>query len=253
MLQKIVRAWFDATGRFDPPARDFYERMRAEGYDPAAHIDVVPQLRILYIAVPKAATSTVKSLLGSLMGRDVKTPRQAHKRRLSGLPGPAQMSRRTFFDIATGADSFRFTFVRNPYDRLVSCWLDKYQDKPLHGGDSFARLYLAARPTRAETLSFPDFVSWAAETAAARVNAHWALQDDLVSMPGIALDHIGKVENFDADILPLLARTGLPAPRHNLNVSGAANRRALYTPPLAALVERAYARDFERFGYSREV
>jgi len=253
MLQKIVTTWFDATGWADPPARAFYDRLRREGYDPAAHIDVVPQLRILYIAVPKAATSTIKALLGSLMGHDVRTPREAHKRRLSGLPGPAQMSRRKFFEIATGADAFRFSFVRNPYDRLVSGWLDKYKDKPLRNGDAFAQLYLASHPSQAETLSFPEFIFWAADTATARLNAHWQLQDDLVSMPGIKLHHIGKVENFDADIQPLLARTGLPATKQNLNVTDAAGRRDLYTPELAALVYRAYERDFARFRYPREL
>src|SRR5271166_2372612 len=49
--------------RFDAQAASFYARLIAHGYDPDAHIDVLPQYRIIYVCVPKCGSTTVKRIL----------------------------------------------------------------------------------------------------------------------------------------------------------------------------------------------
>jgi hypothetical protein len=81
-------------------------------------------------------------------------------------------------------------------------------------------------------------------------------QDEILSMPGIELDLIGKVETFDTDFVRVL---------DHLNASHEIRRDAMipvnasqhddwpvyYTQGLADRIYRAYECDFDRFGYAR--
>ena len=124
-----------------------------------------------------------------------------------GPCGPRNITVDALYWLAIDPQALRFSFVRNPYARAVSCWADKFAGKPLIGGDFFVDAYLAARleidpalPAGEDrTLSFPEFVRFAAATARTRHDMHLQAQDDILNMPGIILDLIGKVETFDAD------------------------------------------------------
>ena len=240
--------------------------MGVGGLDPEAHIDVLPQHRLIYVSVPKCASTTIKSALSALELGVVPPPSKVHTRRYSGLHSPTQVGLSTFRRLVNSAGTLRFAFVRNPYARLVSAWADKFQNKPLVPGDSFVELYLRHRPCidpalpqgADHTLSFAQFVAFAVGSANHRINAHWQAQDDLLNMPGMKLDFVGKVETFDKDFTRVLDHVGAD---HRLrqaihvfyNASAHGPWPDYYTDALAANVYRAYERDFDRFGYPRAV
>lgn len=261
-----VRSWFvNQRDRLrDPQAAAFFDRLTAGGFDPNAHIDVVERYGLIYLAVPKCASTTVKTVLSVLTGAAVTSREHSHRRRASGLKSPRLVGVSAFHRIATSPASLRFSFVRNPYARLVSAWADKYRAKPLVPGDSFVDQYLAYRTeidarlprVSAATLSFPDFVEFASATAEHRLNAHWHLQDNLLGVPGIELDMVGKVETFHDDFSRVLNRLGLDGKLlaivdSRLNATRHGPWPDYYTAALAARVYRAYERDFDRFGYAR--
>jgi hypothetical protein len=247
----------------DPKASAFYAELVARGYDPNALVDVLPKSRLIYVCIPKCASTTIKATLSALSGRESLSFEELHKRRYSGLKSPYQVGPSTLCSLADDAGALRFSFVRNPYARLVSAWADKYKNKPLVGGDSFVDKYLNFRkstdPTLPEgagvTLSFPDFVRFTTATAHRRLDAHWQLQDDLLDMPGIKLDFIGKVESFSEDFARVLAHVG--APRRPLgnhfNSSAHEPWPQYYSSALAEKVYRAYERDFDRLRYPRAI
>jgi hypothetical protein len=73
----------------------------------------------VYIEVPKVATSSIKITLASLLGIDLEpVGGNPHKVRF-----PAPASRQSGPTLYPGL--FSFAFVRNPWDRLVSCYRDK--------------------------------------------------------------------------------------------------------------------------------
>jgi hypothetical protein len=257
-------AWRAVVGRLDPPAYEFYANMLAAGYDPSAAIDVLPAQRIIYINVPKAASSRIKMCLSGFLGRQPATSEAAHSRRQSGLKAPHHVGLSTFYRLVRDPGTLNFSFVRNPYARLVSCWADKFRDRPLVAGDAFVDLYLAWRekadprlPAGAgATLSFADFAGFAAATAAEGLNAHWQIQRQLVDAPGIDVDFVGKIESFDRDFRRVYEHVGIASPagsESHAPVRATSHRpwRDYYTPDLAELVYRAYERDFDRFGYPR--
>jgi hypothetical protein len=82
------------------------------------------------------------------------------------------------------------------------------------------------------------------------------VQDEILSMPGIELGLIGKVETFDADFVRVLDHLDASDEVRReaaivLNESHHDDWPAYYTPELADRIYRAYECDFDRFGYAR--
>ena len=115
------------SGILHPQAHAFYGRLIERGYAPNEHIDVLPAYQVIYVCVPKCASSCIKTTLSALVGRNLQTPEEAHERRLSGLRAPKHVSLATLWHLATSPSALRFAFVRNPYARLVSCWASKFR------------------------------------------------------------------------------------------------------------------------------
>ncbi len=245
----------------DPDAVDFYSEINTNGYAPNAHVDALPDHKLIYVSVPKSASTSIKMTLSRLIGRHP-SPDQVHQRRYSGLPSPFEIGPAKFLRLVTDPAALRFTFVRNPYHRLLSAWADKFQGRPLRPGNAFIDQYLAGRASidprlpgeNADELSFADFVTYATATAATRLDAHWQVQDDILDVPGLIYDVIGRVETFNKDIMHVLEHVNADAAlRRNarIPVRASAHRswQDYYTPDLTRRVRRAYERDFDRFGY----
>jgi hypothetical protein len=249
---------------FDAPASSFFKASISDGAEPDAHIDILPQHHLLYVSIPKCASTTIKAVLSALNGKALVLPDELHTRRLTGLRSPSQIGLSAFHQLATNASSLRFAFVRNPYARLVSAWADKFQNKPLVAGDPFVDLYLERRASvnrllpygAGQTLPFERFVEFATATADHRVDAHWHLQSDLINIPGIELNFIGRVENFQCEFTTVLDHLGADDRLRRLvdvhfNSSSHRPWQYYYSSHLANRVYRAYERDFDRFEYSR--
>ena len=173
----------------DAPAAAFYRDLVARGYLPNVLIDVLPEHRLIYVSVPKAASTTIRMVLSVMIGRrPATTTDEQHIRRISGLLSPRHAGISVFYRLARDPGTLRFSFVRNPYDRLVSAWADKFRNRPLTRGDPYVEEYLLYRPRIDSSLphgpdrvlSLADFVTYATATADRRVNIHWQLQDDIL-------------------------------------------------------------------------
>ena len=252
------------AGFFNPAALEFYDAIARNGYEPGELLKVLPRHKLIYIAVPKAASTRIRKTLARVEGRFSRSLRRCRRARYRGPYGPRNLTIGSFHRLATSPGLLRFSFVRNPYARVVSCWADKFADKPLVGGDCFVDAYLALRqeidarlPAGAgRTLSFAEFVVFAAAVARARHDIHFQAQDDILSLPGINLDLIGKVENFAVDFVPVLDHLAASDDIRRdaaaaVNESHHDDWPAYYTPELADRIYRAYEADFTRFGYPR--
>lgn len=249
---------------FDPAAAVFYERLVSGGYEPDLLLNVLPAHRLLYVVVPKAASTRIRQTLARVAGRRIRSLKPSRRLQFSGPHGPRSMTKGSFFRFATNPATLRFSFVRNPYARAVSCWADKFRGKPLVAGDYFVDLYLAVRgelvpglPAGTDrTLTFADFVVFLAAVANSRCDIHFQVRDDILSMPGIELDFVGKVESFARDFARVLDHVDADAEVRGeaaapVNESSHDHWPAYYTPKLADRIYRAYERDFDRFAYPR--
>lgn len=210
--------------------------------------NVFPEEKLIYVEVPKAGCTTIKTFLSRHMwGRD---PVDCHDRQQSGLLSPIDIGFDRFDALLRDPDLLLFTVVRNPFARLRSCYLDKFANvnlaEPQH--DGMARQIFAGSPTE-NRLSFNRFVEQACATAATTNNGHWMPMARMVPM--IMPITVIKLENLVDEMSPVL---------HRLSRSGDALRRRhnstkpdpsiQWTEPLASRVRHSYADDFRLFGYS---
>lgn len=132
---------------------------------------------------------------------------------------------------------FKFCFVRNPYDRLVSLYCDK-ELSPLAGLD--------------KNISFKDFVMFISKTPDDELEDHYKPQYTYFPYDQKTLvDFIGRYENFEKDFNKICRRIGLKVKLKHLNKSK--NKRfypSYYTNKTKAMVMKRYYKDFKLFNYS---
>src|ERR1700722_8358245 len=265
----IDARWFanrTVTKWSDPCAVAFCDAIAAGGFNFDELINVAPSLNVIYVTVPKVASTRIRQTLAAAVGRHSISLNPRRTRRFRGPFGPRSMTPAAFPKLATDPKALRFSFVRNPYARAVSCWPDKFRGKPLVPGDVFIDAYLAGKqeidadlpagPDR--TLTFSDFVTYAGAFATRRVDGHLQTQDSILAMPGIALEFVGRIERYSEDIMRVLdhiaARSDI---RHDATKPVNSSRHGpwadYYTPELRDRVYRVYECDFDRFRYPRAV
>jgi len=222
----------------------------ARGGSQAKAALIAPDRSFLYVVVPKAANSTVKRVLWRLLGTEVADDEAMET--LHGGPGPflgfPDMSSAELHEVLKGRGVFRFTFVRNPYERLVSAYQDKVRALGRHRPIDYAgALGLARQPT------FEAFVRKVAAQPDEASDWHWMSQHRCALVDLVSYDFIGRVERFDEHIAQVLQRIGAPAglydPAASVNRLGLGDA-PLFSDELAELAFKRYRRDFEIFGYS---
>jgi len=135
---------------------------------------------------------------------------------------------------------FKFAFVRNPWDRLVSWYHMCVQGTT---PNAFSRYVKDNAPT------FRDFILTTTTGMGERTTRNQL--DYVTSEDGaVIVDFIGRYEMLATDLADVGARLGLPLELPHLNRSAHAHYRDYYTDETRAIVAARFARDIERFGYT---
>ena len=229
------------------PERDFFD-----------HFYISYGNRYAFHTVGKAANSTVKLLLyrHELAGTGLKVP-SVHDRAQSPLTSPYQYREADLENVCRGDEFFRFTFVRNPFSRLLSCYLDRI----VNGGTRpYRELVRAMSKPEDYTPSFDEFIEVICAQDTAVQNNHWRVQYADAMCKQIDYHFIGKQEEFARDFTIVYKKiTGIILPPKILqtnaspSTTSAADRLDQYwTPSLRKLVLDKYEMDFSFFRYSRK-
>jgi Sulfotransferase family len=224
---------------------------------------VLPELRVLFLPVPKAGCTSVLWVLSGLAGIPPET--------FARSPMPEVTPALTVHDmnlwrpehrLAEYSESerdrllsedgwFRFSIVRHPATRLWSAWQSKLLlREPRFVEDFGTEPWFPRIPERPADLveDFRRFVAAVGRGEAEDV--HWAVQDELVAQ--LPLDHVGRVERLD-DTLALLREHLLarvwPADSGRENRSPLAMPPHVYDSAAAEVLSRHYRADFRRYGY----
>ncbi len=95
-----------------------YLNRKIQQKTPETHILVLPQYKGIYLAIPKVANSTCKKLFGKLSG----------VKNVSAIINTQQFPSIKKEQLTLYENYWKFCFVRNPWDRLVSCYCDKIKN-----------------------------------------------------------------------------------------------------------------------------
>jgi hypothetical protein len=211
-----------------------------------ARIALNLERKYCYVRIPRAANTAVTATLfyhhhGHLPGE-----------RFEGKRAFTRPSAMATFVPSSLEGFFCFTFVRNPYARVLSAYLSKMVAAA--GRSPYRELGARVRGRHGEgILSFRAFCEYLGD-AGPYGNPHWYPQVDFVDAVGMErLDFIGRVENMARDlahVIHAIFGQAAEAPYREELPTGAGDRLdEHYDEASRALVREIYREDFERFGY----
>lgn len=203
---------------------------------------VFPRHRIAFLAVPRCGTTSVRFALTPLAGRGLDFTRYRYRNTFGHYLRTCTPRE------AAGRYSgyFRFTFVRNPWTRLYSCYLAKVRAK---SNRHFRRLGLA------QCRTFEEFALRVCDIPDDKADPHIQSQDAMLTYRGSFLpDRVYRFERFLEEWR--LARREIES-RSGIALAELPHYYPMetdrfceaYTDRLADLVGERYKADCVQFGY----
>jgi hypothetical protein len=143
---------------------------------------------------------------------------------------------------------FKFAFVRNPWDRLVSSYFFLRKGGMNAADASWAESNLQAYP------DFGSFVRGWVNEANVHSWVHFKPQHYFICREDdkIMMDFLGRMETIDSDFAFLAKKLGCSYPLEKVNVGSREHYSRYYDDETQEIVRRVYAKDIELFGYSFE-
>lgn len=215
---------------------------------------VAEKSRILYVATPKVACTTIRTGLIVLEGASRSKKIDPHNVGSHTIPSLANISVAESEFVLGSPEWIRFCVTRRPYERLVSAWLSK-----IFLGDAVnLTLPFAAelRRTRDVGSLFREFVKGLESGSPLFFrDEHFAPQVVLLGPEDFPYTHVLDLPELAS--FASWARSSDPS-RKELDLSVRTNAslrvplRAMYDRSTAEIVESLYEDDFTQFGYERE-
>jgi hypothetical protein len=193
---------------------------------------------LIFVHIQKTGGSSILKALGREM-------HSRHKHRFAS-------EFRDMYGQARWDEAYKFAFVRNPWDRLVSWWsmVNQYRGAYVRGA-KFNRFFTHILQNGR---TFEDFILNCGadiEDADGRKCIFRNQLDYITDADGqIMVDYVGRFEHLDKDFDKLTARLKLPkSALEHRNRSDHKPYATYYNAETRAVVEAAYKRDIAHFGY----
>ncbi|XP_020619568.1 carbohydrate sulfotransferase 11-like [Orbicella faveolata] len=227
--------------------------------DPS-HIIVIPSLKVLYCITPKVASRQWREMLYSFSNM------RKRALLLSRYPPEEQKQKWEKY--------FKFTFVREPFERILSAYKDKFvyprfprKKLQLHG----TAILRTVRPNASKSaldklddITFREFIEYLVTKGSSKstpvMNWHWDNYVNICGMCAVNYDFIGHYETFDQDLADFEEAAGLSPQqakrfdaRANNKSSTASSMLSYYSKIPVKWIEilgRLYSANFEMFGYN---
>lgn len=229
-------------------------------YDYSSHVLAFHDYNMIYMAVPKAANSSIKSALWQLLSQDVvSTVGGAEDEDRISARHRNELFRRDIrlmkHQVSKYPSYLSFTFVRNPWDRLVSCYMDKIRSSARKEDGSFYRKddkAMYSNSSLRPQMPFDEFVESVCKTPDRRSNRHFRSQHTFFQdrKGNLLVSEIGCFERLSEDfdrIIQLVGAQQISLP--HVRRSDRGDYREFYTPKLRDMVARRYATDISLLEY----
>lgn len=231
---------------------------KALGYKKFGHLSqalaVAPDHRLLCFFVPKNACTTLRSMVASLNGLRMDEADEVAVRHVGAIYSmhPFMASHPSF------KHYFKFSFVRNPWDRLVSCYENKivYVRENDDEAASFSRgaFWVKYPNYDLKNMSFEEFVQMVIRQPDEEYFCDEHFKSQHCFFAGHKMDFIGRFENFQNDLNELVGKLGLPPhygelAKKKYNQSKRSHYTDYYDDQTRRLVAQRYAKDLHLFGY----
>jgi len=213
---------------------------------------LLERYRAIYLFIPKVACSSVKKVIADTLGIPPYDPSQPD-RYIHRRVYPYARKSRIHDDYK---DYFKFCFVRNPFDRIVSCYSNKVSQDVYFNNERFAngvsKIFKKYKSLFWGGMSFDDFVASVAQIPDGRADPHirsqWLTMVD--KHENHLADYVGRFENLQENFAFVSEAIGFPVQELPLrSKSDHDPYREYYTQNTIEIVKRRYAKDLEMFEY----
>lgn len=205
--------------------------------------------KCIFVEIPKTGSTSVRAVLGSPPRPHLNICQIKHEmmqswtryggrknRLLAGLYLLLEEQKRARIGLRRFESYFKFGFVRNPWDRVVSLYR--------------RREGLQLR----EKMTFTEFVSWIRYSSSTSIHAtpHVNQLDWLVDPHGeLLVDFVGRFENLAQDWAKIASRLELPArlEHKNRNPMQQKHYTEFYDKRTREIIADRFRVDIEYFGY----
>ena len=214
------------------------------------------QYRLIYYSVPKVACTTIKTCIAKLENIETKDlgvhqKNQAIKRLTMKESNASQYK-----------DYYRFSFVRNPWDRLFSCYKNKIYDPPRFFSKSntyhnekgeFKDFIKRYGDLGFRYMLFEDFVNFVVKIPDYLCDPHFLPQHYFIEPE--KLNFLGRFENFQSDMSAVVKKIApdfdasevISAKKQS---SSPGNYKDSYSDRTRELVAKKYKQDIKLFDYA---
>jgi chondroitin 4-sulfotransferase 11 len=199
--------------------------------------------KTIYFNTPKNANSSMKAQFVEMLDlpKTEKFPKDIHYNYNFPIALQDEMN-------STYQDFLKFSILRNPWERLASC----YNNKIKQDAGTGQNYILECHPDLYIGMSFEKFVEVVAEIPDSEADFHFCSQIYLMLYPDgtFPMNYLCNIENLDFHIKEIQSKTGIPFPSFlQLNSSNKSSYKSIYTPELIEKVGKRYQADIDFFKY----
>ena len=210
--------------------------------------------KLIYTSIPKVACTSIKI---GLMADELRGS-NSHNEYMNVH---SLTSKFMTYSLSSKYDDFyNFAFVRNPLDRLVSCYKDKIKNKEQHSGQfHFDTNYnnkiinTLFRQKFSHDMDFDDFVRLVSRVPDYLADGHFKSQYSMLYKQETKVpDYIGKFEQLSTDWNHIAKLYGLEM-LGEMNRTKATDWQEYYkSKAILELAANRYKNDIEKFGYESD-
>lgn len=215
---------------------------------------VLHDYKAIYFFIPKVACSSLKIVMSELLNMKPPNPEKPlafpHKRHFPFVKKEEIQVRYR--------DYFKFCFVRNPWDKLVSCYKNKIHADPNYNDKWFkngvAEIFWRYGDLFRGGMSFEEFVDVVAQIPDKDADNHIKSQHLFFTdhQGNTAADFIGRFESLKEDFLEICKKIGIKEsiPMPHLLKSNHAHYKTYYDDNTRQIVSQRYDKDIKLLGYT---
>jgi hypothetical protein len=251
------------------PAYSFFQQQMLDDAWRLGRIAVLPERDIVFLPIPKNANSKTRRMLAEVRGVQnpfTTNPIKKFRKSLTAKDIPIQR----FYRLLHAENRLSFAIVRDPYDRVLSAWANKFRGRPLVPGRALRKgaheleLYLSLRESidpslpagPDKELGFDEFLDYVSAIIGKQVDPHIETQSSFLDIPFVPIDRMVRLENYAQEMMPVLEHMKAPqslAARlaEKVNPSGLDKKSYVITPAQKKKIEALYGEDIDTFGYRR--
>lgn len=190
---------------------------------------------LLFFNVPKVASSSIWSICAQLeTGFDTQSKDQIRSIKIPSIKSS---------EIDRHPDVQKIAFVRNPFDRIVSCYCNKITKKDFQ--------FMTVNGLN-ENTSFEQFVDYICEIPDSNSDRHFRSQFTYIfdHNANLIANYIGRFESFNQDFEEIIKRFQLPSIEiPHWNKESKKHYSEFYTDAIVEKLKKRYEIDLLLFGY----